>query len=169
MVRVYVCLTTQHDPWLVLLALLALDPGLPISYDVGLASFSIIASIAGAGFAFAAATRAEPRSRWIGILCLGADIAAMHYIGVAAARLPATVFWDKGLVTASILVGAALAPASLQLAFSGRGTLRMLAATLLLTCGEVQGFLFSKPISNAEVPSLLARFDLANADLCAAD
>jgi len=183
MVRVYVCLTTQHDPWLVLLALLicglaawtalnlarrsldhcaqgamvwslaasiaagsgvwathfvamlALDPGLPISYDVGLASFSIIASIAGAGFAFAAATRAEPRSRWIGILCLGADIAAMPYIGVAAVRLPATVFWDKGLVAASILVGAALASASLQLAFSGRGTLRMLAATLLLTCG----------------------------------
>jgi diguanylate cyclase len=134
MLRVYACLTEQHDLRLVFLAALiciaacsislklfiranaaekgwarswlfraatifgagvwathfiselAYEPGFPIGYDAGLTALSLVAAIGAVWLAmFVAHWFAAPV---LGGAMIGAGIAAMHYIGMAALRAP---------------------------------------------------------------------------------
>ena len=159
MLRVYSCLTGQHDLRLVFLAILictaacstsmklfsrantekdralswlfvaaavfgagvwatqiieelAYKPGFPISYDAGLTVVSLLAAIGTAWLGMFVAHRYAALAR--GGAMIGAGIATMHYIGMAALRAPAQQHWDADYVLASVAIGMTFAAAGIR-------------------------------------------------------
>jgi NO-binding membrane sensor protein with MHYT domain/methyl-accepting chemotaxis protein len=119
-------------------AMLAFEPGLAVSYDLGLTALSLVAAVAitGAGLAIAAY---DP-SRWAAALAgavVGGGIAVMHYIGMAAVELPGRIAFASDLVVASVLFGTAFGAVALVVAVGGGGRWRGAAAAVLLTLAIV--------------------------------
>ena len=84
------------------IAALAYEPGFPVGYDATLTAISLVAAIGAVWLAMFVAYRfAAPV---LGGAMIGAGIAAMHYIGMAALRAPAQLHWDAGYVLASIAI-----------------------------------------------------------------
>src|SRR5580700_3672288 len=120
------------------LAMLAYEPGIPIAYDVNLTTLSLVAAVlvTASGLAVAVIFPA----RWgapIGGGIIGAGVACMHYLGMAAVELPGHVEWDLPLVIASIVLGMALGMAALSVAVRWDGWRALLASALLLTLAIV--------------------------------
>ena len=113
------------------LAMLAYQPDLPIRYDLTLTILSIAAAIliSGAGWSLACARR--PALHPLGGVVIGAGIATMHYVGMAAVDAGGFIPWDADLVAASLLIGVVLSP--LAIAANRRQTshFRWLPAHLL--------------------------------------
>ncbi|MBV9756613.1 MAG: EAL domain-containing protein [Alphaproteobacteria bacterium] len=89
---------------------LAYDPGMPVAYEVHTTLLSL--AIACCGSMVATAVYMLPRGRAVRVigagLLLGATIAAMHFTGMRAMRLPASIAFDPRYVAASVVVGASL-------------------------------------------------------------
>ncbi|MGH6843898.1 MAG: MHYT domain-containing protein, partial [Methylocella sp.] len=184
MLRVYACLTKQHDLRLVFLAALvcmaaclisvhlfvrandaerdrphpllfvtaatfgagvwtthfiaelAYEPGFPIGYDAGLTALSFVAAIGAAWLGmFVAHGYAAPV---LGGGMIGAAIAAMHYIGMAALRASAQLQWDAGYVLASIAIAMTFAAVAMRVLSWGPALPGRLMAAMLLVlaiCG----------------------------------
>jgi methyl-accepting chemotaxis protein len=120
------------------LAMLAYEPGIPIAYDVNLTILSLVAAalVTAGGLAVAVIFPA----RWgapIGGGVIGAGVACMHYLGMAAVELPGHVEWDVPLVVASIVLGMVLGMAALFVAVRWNGVRALLASALLLTLAIV--------------------------------
>ncbi|MET0970744.1 MAG: EAL domain-containing protein [Tardiphaga sp.] len=115
-------------------AMLAFEPGMSSGYNVVLTFVSLFAAIllTGAGLAVALLpnTRLAPCAG--GVIVAG-GIAAMHYTGMAAFELRATIHWDATLVVASILLGAAFGAIALPVGLHGQKTTSKVAGALLLT------------------------------------
>lgn len=99
-------------------AMLAFDVGLPVAYDVGRTLLSLLVAIGVTGGAFATVAGTRPtRTRLVAAgLFMGLGIAGMHYLGMAAMRLSASVSYNAGLVLASLLVAIGASTAALALA-----------------------------------------------------
>jgi len=84
-------------------AMLAYRSGLPVAYDIWLTVFSIViaASLSALGFRLAL----SPAGGAVGGAITGAAISAMHYVGMAAVRIPATEHWNATYVVASLAIG----------------------------------------------------------------
>jgi signal transduction histidine kinase len=84
-------------------AMLAYRPGLPVAYDAPLTAFSIViaASLCAVGFRVCLSAAGGA----VGGAITGSAISAMHYVGMAAVRMPAHAHWDPAYVTASLLIG----------------------------------------------------------------
>jgi NO-binding membrane sensor protein with MHYT domain len=183
MLRVYACLTEQHDlrlvflaalicvaaclisvnlfvrandaergrplPWLFVAATvfgagvwathfiseLAYEPGFPIGYDAGLTALSVVAAIGAAWLGMFVAQRfAAPV---VGGAMIGAGIAAMHYIGMAALRAPAQLHWDTGYVLASAAIAMTFAAAAMRALSWGPVPQGRLSAVVLLVLAIV--------------------------------
>jgi signal transduction histidine kinase/NO-binding membrane sensor protein with MHYT domain len=106
------------------LAIIAYEPRLPQFYEpVGaLGSFAVAVAAATLAFAIASGRGAGewryPR-RAAGGLVLGAGIAAMHFIGMAAYRTIGQIGWRPGYVAASVVIGALLSIGALAVASPG--------------------------------------------------
>jgi len=101
------------------IAMLALDPGPRIEFDVGptVLSLAVAVLVAGCGFWFMQRKKeADLADLLIGGTLMGLGIAAMHYTGMAAARLPGRIVYDPILVAASVGIAIAAATAALVLA-----------------------------------------------------
>ncbi len=85
------------------LAMLGFRPDLPSAFDVDLTVASLIVVIAGVGFGFWLAARPGrgPHIE-IGGAIAGLAIAAMHYLGMIAYRVPGLITWNVDLIVASI-------------------------------------------------------------------
>jgi signal transduction histidine kinase len=107
------------------IAMLAFRSGFPVAYDIGLTFFSVIIAISLCGLGFwIASARSHPL---IGGGLAGAAIGVMHYVGMAAVRAPADMFWDAQYVAASIVLG--VVPMAFGMSYVLRhGTLRAYAA-----------------------------------------
>ena len=90
------------------LAMLAYLPDLPIGYDLTLTLLSVGAAVSITGCGFSLALREEKGMALLGGAVVGAGIATMHFVGMAAMRAPGFLVWDHGLVAASIAIGIAL-------------------------------------------------------------
>jgi len=93
------------------IAMLAYQPTLKITYDLGgtLLSFLVVVLGMGVGFSLPAWRPGKSRDRNTGLIAgaaAGASIAVMHYIGIAAIRTEADVSWSMAYVAASILIAA---------------------------------------------------------------
>ena len=71
-------------------------PDLPVGYDLGLTALSLVVPIAVTGLGFHVVNRqgAGARTLVLSGLVMGSGIAAMHYGGMAAMRMPASLAHD---------------------------------------------------------------------------
>ena len=113
------------------IAELAYEPGFPVGYDAALTAISLVAAIGAVWLAMFVAHRfAAPV---LGGAIIGAGIAAMHYIGMAALRAPAQLHWDTGYVLASIAIAMTFAAAAMRVLLRGPDLGgRLMAAVLLI-------------------------------------
>jgi diguanylate cyclase (GGDEF)-like protein/PAS domain S-box-containing protein len=99
-------------------AMLAFDVGLPVAYDPALTVLSLLVAIGVTGVAFVAVARPRPRRAHVlaAGLFMGLGISGMHYLGMAAMRLPASLDHDPLLVALSLLIAVGASTAALVLA-----------------------------------------------------
>lgn len=95
----------------------------PVKYDWPTVLLSLIAAILAAGVALFTVSRpTKIRARMIaGGIFMGSGIAAMHYIGMEAMRLPAMCMYSPWLVGLSIVLAIAISFVALELTFALRG------------------------------------------------
>ncbi|HYE27493.1 MAG TPA: EAL domain-containing protein [Allosphingosinicella sp.] len=94
-------------------AMLAYRPHLPIGYDLPLTLISIAAAVLVTGAGWTAALRSGRGGTVAAGTLIGAGIGTMHYVGMAAVKLPGRFVWDETLVGVSLLLGVALSVAAL--------------------------------------------------------
>jgi NO-binding membrane sensor protein with MHYT domain/nitrogen-specific signal transduction histidine kinase len=101
------------------IAMLAVNIPIPMSYDIGLTTLSLVVAIfvTGAGFYFINRQSAPPLSLGFSGVFMGLGIAAMHYIGMAAMREHAEISYDFRFVALSLVIGIGASTAALWLAF----------------------------------------------------
>ena len=87
-----------------LVAMLAYRPGVPVGYEGGATALSIAIAIAVMLAGFAVGLLSEAWAPAGGAL-VGGGIGAMHFTGMAALNLPATLLWDDRFVVAALVVG----------------------------------------------------------------
>ncbi|PYU30389.1 MAG: diguanylate cyclase [Acidobacteria bacterium] len=103
--------------------MLAFRLPVPVQYDWPTVLVSLLAAI----FASAIALFVVSRKKMglvraiVGSVFMGSAIAGMHYIGMAAMRLPAMCHYSRGIVTISVLLAIVISLAALWLTFHFRG------------------------------------------------
>ena len=108
---------------------LAFEPGFPSNYDAGLTAFSFLAAIGAVWLGMFVVHRfAAPV---LGGAMMGAGLAAMHYIGLAALRAPAQQYWDAGYVQASVAIAMTAAAAGMRALLWGPALWGRLMAAVL--------------------------------------
>lgn len=115
---------------------LAFKPGLPIAYDTDLTALSLAVAIFVAWVGMLAALRFD--APIAGGCIIGAAAAAMHYLGMAAMRVPADIQWDVAAVALSLLTAFTFAATGLWSLWRGPAWRYRLTATGLLVaviCG----------------------------------
>jgi diguanylate cyclase (GGDEF)-like protein len=87
--------------------MLALEMGMPVSYDGALVVLSLIAAVGGASVALAVVSRPQATTRGVvsAAAFMGFAIAAMHYLGMASMQMDATIHWNIPLVVLSLAIG----------------------------------------------------------------
>src|SRR5260370_13362652 len=100
----------------------ALTVSMPVLYDVPQVLLSLFAAIAASAVALCVVSRSKMNAAQaiIGSLFMGSGIAAMHYIGMAAMRMPATVRYSPALVTLSVALAIVISLVALILTFRVR-------------------------------------------------
>src|ERR1700760_3337566 len=117
-------------------AMLAFSPGVPSGYNVSLTILSLVAAILLTGVGLYASL--IPGSRlgpWIGGTIVAGGIAAMHYTGMAAFYIGGIVLWDTTLMTASVVIAAALGALALPVGLHGGEKWRGAGAALVALAG----------------------------------
>src|SRR5512136_1502792 len=101
------------------IAMLAFKLPVPVSYDVPLTLVSWADAILASGLALLLFSRPRLTVPVLsgGSAVMGLAIASMHYLGMAAVRVPAAVHYDPGLVALSVAIAMAASGAALWLAF----------------------------------------------------
>ncbi|TMG08196.1 MAG: PAS domain S-box protein [Chloroflexi bacterium] len=99
--------------------MLAFRLPVPVLYHVPTVTLSLLAAVAASLMALHVASREHlSRARTaVGSVVMGSGIAAMHYTGMAAMRLPATARWHPVLVILSVLIAIGVSAVALWLAF----------------------------------------------------
>src|SRR5262245_29235064 len=95
-------------------------PGIEIGYDLGLTLISLVLPIGVTAFGFFVASTQQlgPSSLTVSGLVMGLGIAGMHYTGMVAMRMSASVHHEPLWVVLSILIAMAASAMSLRLAFT---------------------------------------------------
>lgn len=101
--------------------LLALRLAVPVVYDIPLTLIAVVPAGIGALLGLHYATRGGGGFKRfvIGGLCLGIGIAAMHYTGMAAMRMPATVSHEPLPLALAVVIAIGASIVALRLAFGG--------------------------------------------------
>jgi two-component system, sensor histidine kinase and response regulator len=106
------------------LGMLALRLPVPVEYDWPTVLLSLFAAIFASAVALFVISGKQMDSYRLatGSLLMGAGIAGMHYIGMAAMRLPAECHYSLPIVGASVVLAVVISLAALILTFRFRGT-----------------------------------------------
>ncbi len=115
---------------------LAFKPGVPVAYDIDLTALSLAIAILLVWLGMGIALRFDRPV--VGGALIGAAVGAMHYIGMAALRVPADLHWDIAYVVTSVAAGVIGAAAAMRVVCLGSAwSYRALAAGLLVMaiCG----------------------------------
>ncbi len=116
-------------------AMLAFQSGMPMNYDLSgtILSAMVAITLSAVGFGLAL-SRPGPVA---GGALAGGAIAAMHYMGMAAVRVPADVMWDKTFVAASMMIGISGGALALWLAARAGRAAAFWGATTVMTLSIV--------------------------------
>jgi len=109
-------------------------PGISIEYDVGLTIFSFVLPILVTGLGFFIVKRpGSGRGALLASgLVMGLGIAAMHYTGMAAMKMGASLSYRWDWAALSVLIAIAAATTALALAFSNTGPIQRAAASCIM-------------------------------------
>ena len=121
------------------IGMLAYSLPVPVLYDWPTVALSLFAAIFASGVALLVASRKvlRPVRTGLGGLLMGFAIAAMHYIGMEAMRLPAMCHYSRGLVALSVVLAIVISFVALWLTFhlqeryASRGWLKLASAILM--------------------------------------
>ncbi|MDH3748452.1 MAG: ATP-binding protein [Gammaproteobacteria bacterium] len=102
------------------IGMLAFSLPMQFSYDVWITVLSLLVGIAASAFAIFVASRRKNSLVKIGFsgLLLGSGIASMHYTGMAAMEMQATISYDTKIVALSVAIAVAAACAALWIMFT---------------------------------------------------
>ncbi|HEY9134051.1 MAG TPA: MHYT domain-containing protein [Dyella sp.] len=116
------------------IAMLACRMPIPVTYDIGLTVLSAIIGIGACtiGLAIVGNGLFTPLKLTGAGLLMGVGVAGMHYTGMSAMQMPATLSYDMNIVAISVAIAVIASIAALWLAFRMRGTLPMLASALVM-------------------------------------
>ncbi|MDE5445543.1 PAS domain S-box protein [Bradyrhizobium sp. CSA207] len=106
-------------------------PGLDISYDPFLTLLSLVIPIAVAAAAFAVVGR-RPQALLVSGFAMGLGISGMHYTGMAAMRMAASIEYESRWVVLSILIAISASVVALWLAFRNTNAVQRLFAGLVM-------------------------------------
>jgi diguanylate cyclase (GGDEF)-like protein/PAS domain S-box-containing protein len=120
------------------IGMLAYKMSMKVSYDVPSVALSLLAAIAASAVALFTVSRRQ--MGWLqtfgGGLAMGSGIAAMHYIGMAAMRMPAVISYNRTLVFASVVLAVVISLVALVLSFrireESRTSARKVASALVM-------------------------------------
>ena len=101
------------------IGMLAFKMPMKVFYDVPTVVLSLLAAIAASAVALFTVSRRQ-MGLWqtvAGGIVMGSGIAAMHYIGMAAMRMPMRVTYNRALVVTSIVLAVVISMVALVLAF----------------------------------------------------
>ena len=120
------------------IAMLAYEPGIATGYHFGLTVLSLVIAVlvTGAGLAIGV-QQPFKHSALLGGAVVGAGIAAMHFIGMAALEVPGRLKWSGDLVGLSIVLGIMFAGGALFVAQRREDWRTFLMAAGLLTLAIV--------------------------------
>jgi two-component system sensor histidine kinase/response regulator len=104
------------------IGMLALRMPMPVLYDWPTVLASMVAAVLASGIALFLSTRSRMGvpATIAGSLAMGGGIAAMHYIGMDAMRMPAKVTYSEPLVALSIVLAIVIAAVALRITFAIR-------------------------------------------------
>src|SRR5229473_642568 len=116
------------------IGMLAFVVPMPMSYDIGLTTLSLIVAIVVTGGAFYVISRqgASPLRLVLSGIFMGLGIVAMHYIGMAAMRGHAELGYDWLFVALSVVIAIGASTAALWLAFQTTDLRQKLMAALVM-------------------------------------
>jgi diguanylate cyclase (GGDEF)-like protein/PAS domain S-box-containing protein len=115
------------------IAMLAFDPGLPLSFDLSLTLISLLAAMAiTAGGAEIAVSHAFKRSALTGGAVMGSGVCTMHYLGMMAVSADGYIRWAPDLVITSIILGMAIGAVAMWVFDQKKPWTRTAAAGLLV-------------------------------------
>jgi PAS domain S-box-containing protein len=97
----------------------AFKTSMPVTYNVSTTLLSMVIAIAASALALFVVSRGVMRAPQLLIAgpIMGVGIASMHYTGMAAMRMPATISYDPLLFALSVLIAIVASMAALWLAF----------------------------------------------------
>jgi diguanylate cyclase (GGDEF)-like protein/PAS domain S-box-containing protein len=104
------------------IGMLAFSMGMPVLYDFPTVLASLLAAIIASSVALFIVSRPTMRT-WqevVGSIFMGTGIAGMHYIGMAAMRVHATISYRPGLVALSVVLAMVISQVALRLTFRVR-------------------------------------------------
>jgi NO-binding membrane sensor protein with MHYT domain/nitrogen-specific signal transduction histidine kinase len=109
-------------------------PGMEVSYDVGLTLLSLIFPILVTALGFFVVRRKETGRIALATsgVFMGLGIVAMHYTGMAAMRMPATLSYDPFFVALSVLIAIGASIVALWLAFRNTGLVQKLIGSVVM-------------------------------------
>ena len=117
------------------IAELAYRPGIPLGYDISLTLLSTAISVVVTWLGIWIVLRFGIRH--VGGMVVGLAVGAMHYTGIAALRAPADLLWDPVMVAISVVAGAAMAAAAIEVLGPKPGLGNRVGATTLLVLSIV--------------------------------
>jgi len=109
-------------------------PGQTITYSVPvtIASMLIAVVVVGIGLLIVGFGSAGWRNLLLGGVIIGIGVASMHYIGMAAMRMPGTIRYDNTLVVLSVVIAAVAGTAALWAALRLTAVWSTLVASLIM-------------------------------------
>lgn len=117
-------------------AMLAYQPGLPVSYEPVLTGASLIIAMAVTTLGFAIGTYSSSTLvATFGGTVIGAGIASMHYTGMRAFQIPGHVEWNPVLAHASVILGVVLSATALIAFDRIKGRNQTVISAVILTLG----------------------------------
>ncbi len=120
------------------IAMLGYDPGVIAGYKVGLTVGSLAIVLLTTITAFLIAIRfRKPTGFAAAALLAGSGFSAMHYIGMAALEMPATIEWRSGYVLLSVVLAIVPLYPALVLTIREKTPRTAVAATAIITCAIV--------------------------------
>jgi NO-binding membrane sensor protein with MHYT domain/signal transduction histidine kinase/CheY-like chemotaxis protein len=105
-------------------------PGMAVGYDIGPTIASLLLAIVFTGIGFGVMSRARGSIGWLvlaGVL-MGCGVVAMHYVGMAAMHMAATLSYRRLWVALSVLIAIGAATSALWLASRERAVAWRIAA-----------------------------------------
>jgi NO-binding membrane sensor protein with MHYT domain len=154
------------------IGILAFAMPIPMSYDIGLTTLSLLVAIfvTGGGFYVISRQSASPLRLVLSGIFMGLGIAAMHYTGMAAMQGHAEISYDRLFVALSLVIAIGASTAALWLAFRTTDLWQKLAAAVVMglaisgmhyTAMRAATFVAHGPVHEAQIDASLDQTSLA--------